>query len=95
MRYIMNGASLAIDDSRCVGCGLCEDICPHGAIAMGGGKAIVADRGLCMECGACAKNCPAGAIEARKGVGCAQAIIGGMLRGGEPSCGCASKGSCC
>jgi hypothetical protein len=51
-----------------------------------------------MECGACARNCASGAIAVKAGVGCAAAIIGGMLRGTEASCGCgnaAERGSSC
>jgi ferredoxin len=40
-----------------------------------------------MECGACAGNCPFGALEVHKGVGCAAAILYGLLTGEEPSCG--------
>jgi hypothetical protein len=42
-----------------------------------------------MECGACARNCVPGALRVKVGVGCAAAIIGGLLRGTEPACGCA------
>jgi hypothetical protein len=40
-----------------------------------------------MECGACMRNCASGAIKVRPGVGCAAAIIGGLVRGTEPTCG--------
>jgi NAD-dependent dihydropyrimidine dehydrogenase PreA subunit len=91
-RYILAGRSLKLDEARCVGCGLCREVCPHAvfelAAAADGGKARVVGRSRCMECGACARNCPAGAIAVTAGVGCAAAVIGGLLRGGEPSCGC-------
>jgi Fe-S-cluster-containing hydrogenase component 2 len=60
-------------------------------------RAVVTDRDLCMECGACAMNCEFGAITVNAGVGCASAIITGMLTGREPSCGCdgSSSGGCC
>jgi hypothetical protein len=43
-----------------------------------------------MECGACTNNCEFGAIEVKAGVGCAAAVIRGMISGGEPECGCSS-----
>jgi NAD-dependent dihydropyrimidine dehydrogenase PreA subunit len=92
-RYIKNGESLSVSADRCVGCGACLEVCPHGVFTLSGGKAVIADRGACMECGACKKNCPVGAIEVASGVGCAAAIINGKLRGTEPDCGCG--GGCC
>ncbi len=94
--YVMNGASLVIDDGACIGCGDCLDVCPHAVIAIDGQKAWVADRGACMECGACARNCPVFAITVKAGVGCAAAIIQGKLRGTAPNCDCDSgSGDCC
>jgi ferredoxin len=55
----------------------------------------VLERSACMECGACAKNCPFGAISVKAGVGCAQAIIIGKLRGTAPECGCGGGSGCC
>jgi len=50
-----------------------------------------------MECGACALNCEYGAISVDAGVGCATALINGMIAGKEPSCGCdgVAGGVCC
>ncbi len=45
-----------------------------------------------MECGACARNCPVDAIRVRAGVGCATAVIYGLLTGKE-SCDCGEQ--CC
>ena len=56
--------------------------------------ARIRDREACMECGACARNCPASALSVKAGVGCAQAIIIGKLRGTAPDCGCGSSGCC-
>lgn len=88
MRSLKNISTLAIDPARCTGCGLCLDVCPHAAIGLDGQKAFVSDRDACMECGACRRNCPFGAISVQPGVGCAQAILRGMLTGKPPSCGC-------
>ncbi|HEX3031965.1 MAG TPA: ferredoxin, partial [Bacillota bacterium] len=42
-------------------------------------------------------NCPTGAISVRAGVGCAYAVIRGLLTGGPPSCDCGGGDgdSCC
>jgi len=53
-----------VEESKCIGCGSCAQMCPVGAIAMENGKAVVA--GVCIECGACEKVCPRGAIRVAK-----------------------------
>lgn len=59
-------------------------------------RAVVTDKDLCLECGACALNCEFGAIAVNTGVGCAAALINGMITGGPPTCGCDSTpGSVC
>jgi len=88
MRYLKNVATVKIQGDRCSGCGLCLAVCPHQAIKMQNRKAYVHDLDACMECGACKTNCPGGAIEVNAGVGCAYAIVRGMLYGTTPSCGC-------
>jgi hypothetical protein len=40
-----------------------------------------------MECGACMRNCASGAVRVTAGVGCAAAVIGGLIRGTAASCG--------
>jgi NAD-dependent dihydropyrimidine dehydrogenase PreA subunit len=81
-------ATLRLDDADCVGCGMCEEVCPHAVFTVGDGKARILDRDACMECGACAMNCPTKAISVTPGVGCAAAIMNGWLSGSKPSCGC-------
>jgi NAD-dependent dihydropyrimidine dehydrogenase PreA subunit len=93
MRYLKNGETLSLDIDKCNGCRECIEVCPHAVFAMSGGKSQIVDRGACMECGACARNCASSAIVVKAGVGCAAAIIGGMLRGAEPACGCGSASS--
>lgn len=93
-RYLENVVTLKLDQEACVGCGMCETVCPHGVFAVVDRKASITDRDLCMECGGCAKNCPVQAITVNAGVGCASAIIQGWLTGSEPSCDC-SNGGCC
>lgn len=47
---------------RCVACGLCEQICPHGAAKLDGDKAVL-DTRLCDSCGICCETCYSGALE--------------------------------
>jgi NAD-dependent dihydropyrimidine dehydrogenase PreA subunit len=93
-RYLDDVVTLKLDAASCVGCGMCEVVCPHGVFAVTDRKAAITDRDLCMECGACARNCPVEAIAVQAGVGCASAIITGWLTGKEASCDCGSGGGC-
>lgn len=93
-RYLKNVATLELDAKKCVGCGICVNVCPHRVFELADGKARILDRDSCMECGACRKNCAFSAIRVSPGVGCASAIIKGLLTGSEPSCDC-SGGQCC
>ncbi len=93
-RYLEGVASLELTAERCVGCGLCETVCPHGVLAVVEGRARIVDRDGCMECGACARNCPTQALSVSAGVGCAAAIIKGWITGGPPTCGCDDAGCC-
>jgi len=95
MKYLANVATLQFFTEKCTGCGRCIEVCPHGVFAMNGKRAFVVDKDLCMECGACAQNCAFGAISVNAGVGCATAIINGMIQGGEPVCECSSSSSNC
>jgi len=50
---------LKVSKELCIGCGICEDNCPFGAIKVQDGLAIVGD--TCTLCGACVESC---AVEA-------------------------------
>lgn len=59
---------IAIDDSRCTGCGECVGVCPNGAITLVAGKASV-DETVCEECEICLSVCPHNAIISVEAVG--------------------------
>jgi NAD-dependent dihydropyrimidine dehydrogenase PreA subunit len=95
MKYLANVTTLQYMVDKCTGCGRCVEVCPQGVFVMQDKRAKVTDRDLCMECGACARNCDSGALSVDAGVGCASAIITGLLTGTEPTCGCSDTGSSC
>ena len=95
LQYLSNVSTLTFAEDKCVGCGRCAEVCPHGVFRIVDGKALLVDKDACMECGACALNCPAQALAVQAGVGCAAAIIWGWLTGNEPSCDCDNGSACC
>jgi len=50
-----------VNTDLCIGCGLCEEICPYGAHVIKEGKSKTIEA-LCRGCGACAAECPRRAI---------------------------------
>jgi heterodisulfide reductase subunit A len=53
-----------VDGDLCIGCGLCEEICPYGAPKIAEGKSEIREI-LCRGCGSCAAECPKRAITMR------------------------------
>ena len=53
-----------VDPGKCIGCGLCAELCPFGAPVLEGRKARIVEV-LCKGCGTCAASCPRGAITMR------------------------------
>jgi NAD-dependent dihydropyrimidine dehydrogenase PreA subunit len=81
--------TLQYDQSLCIGCGVCVDVCPHAAFEMKERLAYLVNAQACMECGACQLNCPVNAIRVQSGVGCAAALTRAALLGQkEESCSC-------
>lgn len=51
-----------INESDCIGCGICVDACPQGVLEVEGGVATVVNEDSCIACGECVEDCPMGAI---------------------------------
>ena len=54
----------AVDKTRCVACGVCENTCPLGAVKVRCGCYAAVEAERCVGCGKCARLCPVGCIEA-------------------------------
>ena len=53
----------SIDETRCSGCRICNNMCPFNAILYHADKAVSeVNPALCQGCGTCVAACPAGAI---------------------------------
>jgi heterodisulfide reductase subunit A len=62
---VSSGAIGEVLEEECIGCGLCQKVCPYGAIELQetpeGKKAWIIPP-ICKGCGACSSRCPAQAI---------------------------------
>jgi len=85
--YLKNVVTLKLDEEKCIGCGMCEVVCPHAVFSNSNKLAKIDHKDACMECGACAQNCIANAISVQAGVGCAAAVINTAL-GRDGACSC-------
>ena len=77
--YAVN--TLHLDETRCTGCGVCLNVCPHGVFELEKRRVRLANPTACMECGACQLNCAFGALQVESGVGCAASMIRAALTG--------------
>lgn len=48
---------IEIDKDRCLGDGMCVDLCPEEVLEMKDGYPAMADRDRCTECRACEVSC--------------------------------------
>jgi heterodisulfide reductase subunit A len=59
----VESVTCAIDSLICSGCGLCEEACVYGALALDERRGVMtANQVVCKGCAACAAACPSGAI---------------------------------
>ena len=94
MIYLKDVVTLNLNEEKCIGCGMCIEVCPHAVISMNGAeRAWIQKRDACMECGACSRNCPTEAVSVQSGVGCAAAVINTMLGKSDAPC-CGPLDSC-
>ena len=64
--FVLTPAQVALsDEAVCIGCGVCETVCPQGAVTLTGGADAhaVVNANICRGCGICAADCPSGAIQ--------------------------------
>jgi heterodisulfide reductase subunit A len=55
-----------VDEDRCSGCRVCNEICPYSAIEFdAAARRSHVISALCKACGACVATCPSAAIKAR------------------------------
>jgi ferredoxin len=54
------GFKVSVDSDRCVGCGICQGVCPVGAISVE--EIAQVDSGRCTGCRLCLDQCPRGAL---------------------------------
>jgi Fe-S-cluster-containing hydrogenase component 2 len=54
---------MQVNQALCAGCGVCEEVCPTGAINLVDQRAEI-NKALCTQCEVCADACPNGAIAA-------------------------------
>ena len=50
---------VVVHPERCIACGTCVEVCPHGAVPRSAGDPVNA----CQACGTCCDQCPTGARE--------------------------------
>jgi ferredoxin len=86
LTYLRDVVTLRLDQEKCIGCGMCLQVCPQAVLSQSNGKVDIANRDACMECGACARNCPVNAFNVKPGVGCATAVLNSKLGRKKNSC---------
>ncbi|MEW6374474.1 MAG: NAD(P)-binding protein [Thermodesulfobacteriota bacterium] len=64
------GTISEVDEKKCIGCGLCESVCPYKAIeiltkrtTVGEKQVAQINKALCKGCGACTASCRSGSVD--------------------------------
>ena len=58
---MVGGVVSKIDESKCVGCGVCVQVCPYQAITMNEKDKAEVNPATCKGCGVCVASCRSGA----------------------------------
>lgn len=58
--HVLSPFLARVNADKCVGCAICQDICPGGAITID--KIARVDPKRCIGCGRCVDQCPQGAL---------------------------------
>ena len=58
---MVGGVVSKIDESKCVGCGVCPQVCPYQAISMNEKNKAEVNPATCKGCGVCVASCRSGA----------------------------------
>jgi len=62
----VEAATAHIDEERCSGCRICNDLCPFSSITFDEEKKVSrVNDALCKGCGVCVAACPSGIISGR------------------------------
>jgi len=67
-KITLESAIASVDETRCLGCGRCEEICPFNAAKVTNENGVMVSKineTLCKGCGTCAVVCPTGAMSVR------------------------------
>lgn len=54
--------TLRINEDLCISCGICEKVCPVGAISEGEDSYVI-DEEACLICSQCLEKCPTKAMD--------------------------------